>query len=172
MKQSLSELKSKCKSSIYPLLPFFHYKRIVLGCSFVLLLLVLSAILSIAHQRQEHILHYEQNIEVLSFKEKLFVAVDDALLDTAIQAGKCQKLSTSIDGNIAAFLTDSKELYMVNGRNLRKIADDVLHFEISSSGEGIAFAQKYVKQNALTLYDLAEETRKEITTLLSRLDFA
>ena len=172
MKQSLSALKSKYKSSVYSLLPFLKYRRIALGCSFVVILLIVCAVISLTHKRQENILPYQQNVEILSFKEHLYVAVDDTLLDTVIQAGKCQKLSTSIGGNIAAFLTDSKELYLVNGRSLKKIADDVLHFEISSSGEGIAFAQKYANQNALTLYDLSQETRKEITTLLSSLDFS
>lgn len=172
MKQSLSAMKSKIKYTASSLLPFLKYRRIVLGCSFVIILLIVCAIISLTHKRQVNILPYQQNVEVLSFKEKLYVAVDDTLLDTSIQAGKCQKLSTSIDGNIAAFLTDNKELYLVTGQNLRKIADDVLHFEISSFGEGIAFAQKYAKQYALTLYDPVEETRKEITTSLSGLDFS
>ena len=172
MKQSLSTQKHANKYSVVSLFPYLKYKRIYLGFLLVLLLLVITSILSFTHTKPEHILSYLQNVEVLSFRENLYVTVNDTLLDTVIPSAKCQKLSTSLDGRIAVFLTDNKELYIVEEQEIKKIADDVLHFEISPSGQGVAFAQKYADQNALTLFNLKEETRREITTLLSSLDFS
>lgn len=172
MKQSLIPTKQSKQAKLSSFLPYLKQKRTITGCLIVVLLLIFSAFISFINTGNKHILPYQQNVEVISFDNKLYVAVNDNILDEVIHTGKCQKLAKSLDGNIAAFLTDAKELYLVNGQEMIKIADDVFHFEISSSGQAVAFAQKYAKQNALTLFSLEEGTRREITTLLSSLDFS
>lgn len=168
MKQSLSGLKRL----IISLLPYLRYKRIMLGGAIAAVALITSLFLSFLRTNHSDILPYRQNIEVLSFNNGLHVAVDDRIIDHTIPGEKCQRISASIDGNNAAFLTDRKELYIVSGQKLHKIADDVLHFEISSSGQGVAFAQKFANQNTLTLFLLKEKTRTEITSSLATLDFS
>ena len=172
MKQPLLSSGHCLKSVFSSLNPYLKKKRIKYSCIILALILIIAAILSFISADRNSILPYRQNVEVLPYEGKLYVSVDEAPLDYMIQAENCQKFCASLDGRIAAFLTDTKELYVVQDRQIKKIADDVLHFEISSSGMGIAFAQKYAQQYALTLYDLKEDTRKEITALLSNLDFS
>lgn len=154
------------------LFPYFKRKRIRFLCIIVVMLLVIAALLSFAQSDNGKFLLYEQHVEVLSHHDGLHIAINDKMLEQVLHAESCQKFSSSIDGRTAAFLTDTKELYLVQNRELKKIADDVLHFEISSSGMGVAFAQKYAQQYALTLYNVPQSTRSEITALLSRLDFS
>ncbi len=170
--QSLLFLKSKKKQPFHSFLPYLRYKRLLFSCVFTVVILIVAACFSFSKPTSDGMLQYRQSIEVLSYTDGLHISVNETVLDKVVQAQKCLKYSASLDGTTAAFLTDNKELFLVKGQKLLKIADDVLHFEISSSGRGIAFAQKYAKQNALTLYSLKDETRREITTLLSRLDFS
>lgn len=172
MKQALWAPISHSQRLWSKLAPYFRRKRIILGCSLILALLIASAIISISCGTGNTFLPYEQNIEVLEKHGQLYVAIDDVRLEAVIQAEDCQAYSSSIDGKIVAFLTSGKELYLVKDRQVKKIADDVLHFEISSTGMGVAFAQKYMQQYALTFYDPKEDTRREITDLLSKLDFS
>lgn len=172
MKSPLLKRKNRMPRLLLSLSPYLKQKRTLVVFSLVALILIIAALLSFLGTEDSDILPYRQNVEVLPFQGSLHVAINDKLLNPLIHAEKCQKFSSSLDGTIAAFLTDTKELYLVQDHTLRKIADDVLHFEISASGQGVAFAQKYAQQNALTLYDLEEGIRREITTLLSRLDFS
>lgn len=172
MTQSLLPQNIHNKVRKLTLLPYLKQRRTQITCLVVVLLLIIAGLFSFINTGSAFILPYKQNVEVLAFKGNLHIAVNDTLLDDMIQSGKCQRLSASLDGSIAVFLTDSKELYLIEGKEIKKIADDVLHFEISSTGQGVAFAQKYANQNALTLYNLKEGTRREITTLLSSFDFS
>lgn len=172
MKQTLVSSSHSFKDLLLSLQPYLRKKRIRYSCVILSVILLIAAVLSFVQTAPSDILPYLQNVEVLSHQGKLYVLIDDTALDYVIHAEKCHKFCASLDGRIAAFLTDTKELYLVQGNRIKKIADDVHHFEISSSGSGIAFAQKYAQQYALTLYDLKEDTRKEITAQLSNLDFS
>ena len=172
MRQTLESSTRSHKRVLSSVIPYLKQRRILYGCGIVLIILIIAAVITFMNIDRDRFLLYRQNVEVIPHQGKLYIAVNDTVLDNVIHAEKCQKFCTSIDGSIAAFLTETKELYIVQELQLKKIADDVLHFEISSSGMGVAFAQKYAQQYALTLYDLKEDTRKEITALLTSLDFS
>lgn len=172
MKLPLWKSKSHEPRSRSSLWPYLKRKRILFTFILVGFLLVGSAWLSFDDLNESGFLAYYQNVEVIPYADGLHVFVNEQSLDHVIQAEKCQRLSTSIDGNVAAFLTENKELYLVHERRLEKLADNVLHFELSASGQGLAFAQKFTKRTSLTLYDLDEETQREITASLTRLDFS
>lgn len=172
MKDKKKAAMPKKKNIIAALLPYFRRKRIWIGC-LVLLVLLGSGILAACLPRGGNgILPYAQNIEVISYNGKLHVLVDEALIGQPEGALECSQLRTSLDGKIGAFLTDTKELFVVDGQRLKKVANDVHHFEISASGLGVAYAQKYADQYALTLYNVPERTSREVTDALSKLDFS
>jgi len=172
MKQALLPTSSRFTHLLAAIGPYFKRKRILCGCIVIFTVLLATAIISLRLCQRNDFLIYKQNIEVLKHQGHLRVAIDDTVLDQVIQAEECQAYACSIDGTIAVFLTNKKELYLVKNQQIKKIADDVLHFEISSTGMGVAFAQKYMQQYALTLYDSVENTRREITDHLSKLDFS
>lgn len=172
MNQTLFQHKKNHVHSICSILPYIRKGRVLPCFAVIILVLIVCLFLSLSGSRTRNFVLYHQNTEILPFSDGLHIAVNEKMLDKIIPAEKCVKVSSSLDGTISAFLTDTKELYLVNDKELIKIADDVLHFEIGATGQGVAFAQKYAKQNALTLYSLREGTRKEITTSLARLDFS
>ena len=172
MKQLLLKFKSRVHRSPASFWPYLKRKRILFTGILIMFILIGSAWLSLANLNDTGFLTYHQNVEVLPYTDGLHIFINDQVLDHVIPAEKCQKISASIDGTVAAFLTDRKELYLVQERILKKIADNVLHFELSSSGKGLAFAQKYSEQSSLTLYDLEDEIQREITTFVTRLDFS
>ena len=172
MKQALLPTSPRLKGIFTAIAPYFKRKRILYGSCVILMLVVIAALISLMHNRSNGFVTYQQNIEVLKHQGQLRIAIDDTVLDEVIEAEECQSYACSMDGMIAVFLTSNKELYLVKDQELKKIADDVLHFEISSTGMGVAFAQKYMDQYALTLYDPVENTRREITDHLSKLDFS
>ena len=157
---------------ISALTPYFKRKRILLGSLLVLLALLLAAVLSLGGIKNNSFLLYEQNIELLQHQGVIYTAIDDFVLAEPLPGSQVQKFHAAVDGSVAAFLTNQKELYIVQDNYLKKIADDVHHYEISSSGQGIAFAQKYVEQYSLSHYDLKKQERVEITDNLARLDFS
>lgn len=172
MMQSLAKIKSNRPEILCSIIPYLKRKRIVCCLTSMVLIFVLSCFITFSTSKNQSFLPYRQNIEVISRDAGLYVAIDDRLLSGVIKAEKYQKFSTSIDGSIAVFLTDTKELYLVQGRKYIKLGSDILHFELSSDGQGVAFAQKYAKQNSLTLYSTKDDTKREITTFLSSFDFA
>lgn len=172
MKDTGAPVKTKKQNIIASLIPYLLTKRILIGSAAVVLLLAAAVAISFLTNDNNEFLPYEQNVEVIAYNDCLNVLVDDKLLSRLDNARECQQLRSGIDGSIAAFLTENKELYVVDGQRLKKIADDVHHFEISASGEGIAYAQKYVDQYALTLYCVPERMSREVTDALSRLDFS
>lgn len=172
MKQALLPTSPRLNGIFTAIAPYFKRKRILYGSCVILMLVVIAALISLMHNRSNGFVTYQQNIEVLKHQGQLRIAIDDTVLDEVIEAEECQSYACSMDGMIAVFLTSNKELYLVKDQELKKIADDVLHFEISSTGMGVAFAQKYMDQYALTLYDPVENTRREITDHLSKLDFS
>lgn len=157
---------------ISDLIPYFRTKRIFIGCSIGLLLLILATVVAFLPGEKGDFLPYKRNVEVIPYQNGLNVLVDGTLLSRLDNAGQCQQLRTAMDGSAAAFLTDDRELYLVDGHRIKKIASDVHHFEISVSGSGIAYAQQYVDQYALTLYSVHDRVSREVTDALSRLDFS
>lgn len=157
---------------ISDLIPYFRTKRILIGCAAVVLLLIVSVAAAFIPVEKGDFIPYKRNVEVISYQNGLSVLVDGALLSRLDGAEHCQQLRTSMDGSVAAFLTEDRELYLADSHRLKKIANDVHHFEISVSGNGIAYAQQYVDQYALTLYNVHDRSSREITDSLSRLDFS
>lgn len=154
------------------LMPYLRRKRILIGMLVAFLGLILAAAISLKLPGNNGFILYKQNIEIIPFQGALHIIIDDKPLLETVGSEKVLKHRTSIDGTVAAFLTDQKELYVVHDRHLTKIADDVHHFEISSSGDGVAFARKYAEDYSLTLYSVVKKKRFDITDRLSRLDFS
>ena len=85
--------------------------------------------------------------------------------------GEIEDYQKSMDGSKAAVLIDYKnntggELWFVTTSACYRIADDVLEFELSDSGSGIAYLTDYDSRNdvaTLYLYDTASKKATKVT---------
>ena len=165
-------VKNKFTRLISKLLPYFRTKRIWIGFTLVAVLLALTVTIGLFPGNDGGFLSYKQDVRVILYDDKSNILVNGDFLARLEGNERCERLCSSLDGSVAAFLTEKQERYVVDGQRLKKIANDVHHFEISASGKGIAYAQQYVDQYTLTLYSVADRISREITDTLSRLDFS
>ena len=172
MKVAARDYAKKLQGLIDDLAPYFRTKRTLIG--FAVAFLLLSSAIVVAALPKDHgdFLPYEQNIEVISYQNGLNILLDGTLLDKLDTTAQCVQFQSSMDGSAAAFLTEDQALYLVEGHRVKKIADDVQHFELSTTGEGLAYAQEAGDQCFLTLYNVAKRSSREITEQLTRMDFS
>lgn len=67
------------------------------------------------------------------------IMVNDKLLDDKIEGESVHGGSSSLDGKVIAFTNDENTLYVVNGKKVAKVAEDVITCEVSTSGKGVAY---------------------------------
>lgn len=77
------------------------------------------------------------NIDSMEYRGKLCFIFDDRLLET--DYAYATYFDTSLDGKTAAALTDDKTLLYIRNHTVTTIATDVTSFELSATGDGIAF---------------------------------
>ncbi len=167
-----ADTKKKIQGLISDLVPYFRTKRILIGFSLGLLLLLTAVVVAIVPKKQGDFLSLQQNIEVIADQRGLNVFIDGTLLEQLDNAAQCQQFRSAMDGRVAAFLTENQVLYLVEGQRVKKIADEVQHFELSATGGGLAYAQTFEDHCFLTLYNVPKRSSREITDSLSRMDFS
>lgn len=99
------------------------------------------------------------------------VAGKDVFSDTIDAEGISDGLY-SLDGKVMALLTSEEELYVVKGKSVAKIADEVMDVEISTSGKGIAYITDGDDGYALNLYNVSKKESKKVTEEMASFSFA
>lgn len=86
-------------------------------------------------------------------KNEYSVIVNKKVLSTTIESeGSEPDLFTSADGSAAAILTDEGELFVVTGKKLKEVADDVKNCDISLNGKYLAYTTKAEDEEEITLH--------------------
>ena len=172
MKVSARDFGIKLQRSIADLAPYLRTRRIWISFALAFVLLCTAIVVVALPNDRGDFLLYEQNIEVISYENGLNILTDGTLLERLDTASQCQQFRSSMDGSVAAFLTEDQVLYLVEGQRVKKIAVDVQQFELSTTGEGLAYAQEAGDQCFLTLYNVPKRSSREITEHLTRMDFS
>lgn len=114
-------------------------------------------------------IQYKQNIEVFNRADGLHVVVGKKVLDDTIDAPHYDQYYSSLDGKVAAFIAahqlpsctdpgfDGGTLYVVSGKKLVKVADNVYRCQLSNSGAGIAYVTLTEDGYSLFLYSVKRE---------------
>ncbi len=102
--------------------------------------------------------------------EEITVVVDKKVLDDTID-GSVYGTSYSIDGKVAAVLTSENELWVVNGKKVNKISEDVTNFTLSVEGDGIAFVTADEDSNTLSLAKTSNGKVTEISDELASYNY-
>lgn len=96
----------------------------------------------------------QENIRYIqSAKGEYSILVGKKVLKNKIESKEgIDYMSSSLDGKVAAILTEEGQLYVVKGSKLISVAENVTGFKISVSGNGIAYATQSEKEDTATLY--------------------
>lgn len=168
----LASLWKKAGNELKLLKPYLLHPKILLTTAGVVLLLAIMTLLSIFLPGGNGFLEYAQNIEILDLGDDIHILVDDELMSDKLYDRDAEEIRNSLDGNTAAFLTDQKELYVVKGSHLKKVADDVVYYELGADGKGLAYALKNGEQFSLTLYNIEDPEATLLTDEMCSLDFS
>ncbi len=98
-------------------------------------------------------------------KEKTLIFVDGKKIETTID-GDYYTYSCSIDGKVAAILTDTEDriLYLFDGKDLIKVSDKVGSFGLADSGASVAYTTiEEDGEGALMLFNAKKEKAEKIT---------
>jgi dipeptidyl aminopeptidase/acylaminoacyl peptidase len=83
------------------------------------------------------------------------IMVDNKLLEDTIDGKSVDAGSSSLNGKVVAFTTDENILYVVNGKKVTKVAEDVLSCQVSTSGKGVAYLTDADEGYSLNLYKVS-----------------
>ncbi len=107
---------------------------IVAGAVALIAIIIVCAVLGSGNGYVEA----KQSIRFLPNGDETSIIVDNKLLKDTID-GKVVSPSYSLNGKVAAALTAEDELYVVDGKKLKLIAEDVADFTLSVTGKGIVY---------------------------------
>lgn len=176
VKIDVNAVKDQLVDTVKPLWdkvkPFLTNKKVLLGIGvLVLALLIGSGICTIAAGNNGYV-QVKQNILPVPQDGEIQIVVDNKVLKDTVEAEGLDGWAANLDGKVAAFITEEDELYVVNGKKVKKVAEDVYDFELSVSGNGIAYVVKEDDERSLNLYNVGNGKSTVITDELANLDYA
>ena len=152
--------------------PYLKNPKVLITLGIPLIILVAVIVLWAVAGRGNGFIEYRQNIEIVDLGDDIHILVDDKLTSDIIYDRDSDAIQNSLDGSTCAFLTDKKELYIVNGQHLKQIAEDVIYYELSAGGTGLAYAVKEDSLYSLTLYNIEKAKGIHLTNEMCSLDFS
>lgn len=174
-KIDVGEVKEQLVSTVKPVWekvkPFLSNKKVLLGIGIVVLVLIIASVISIIASGSNGFIQVKQYIQPFAADGEIRIVVDKKVLSDTVEAESLNDYASSMDGKIAAFLTSEDELYVVNGKKLKKVAEDVFKFELAVSGKGIAYVVKEDDEYTLNLYTVGNGKSKTITDELGSLSY-
>lgn len=175
-KIDVNEVKDQLVATVKPVWdkvkPFLTNKKVLIGiAAVVLLLIVASGIAAIAAGNNGYI-KLEQTIMPTFVDGEIKIVVNDKVLKDTVKAEGLDDYATNLDGTVMAFTTEDGELYTVKGKKVKKIAEDVYDFELSVSGNGIAYVVKDEDERTLYLCKVGSDKPTSITDEMAGMDYA
>lgn len=175
----INELKDQLLDAVKPVVSkvksLWANKKIRLGVIGAAALLLVLVVVCFALSGDNGYIKLEENIRCVQSEEGVYsVIVGKKVLKTTIESeGGIDSISHSMDGKVAAILTEEGDLYAVKGSKVTSIADDVLSYTLSVNGKGIAYSTR-AEDNENTFLYLAKVSNgksAKITDNLSKSSF-
>lgn len=175
-KIDVDAVKDQLVSTVKPLFdkvkPFFSNKKVLLGIGALVLVLIIASVISVIASGNNGYIQMKQSTLVNAVDGEVKMIVDKKLLSDTIEADEVEDGIVSIDGKVTAFTTSEDELYVINGKKVKKVAEDVYDFELSVTGKGIAYVVKDESAYTLKLYTVGNGKSTTITDEMSSLNYA
>ena len=104
---------------------------------------------------------------------KIQIVSGTKMLSGSIDGESVSDGQYSLDGKVLALLTDEDKLYVVKGKDITKIADEVIDIQISTTGKGIAYVTEGEDDGyVLYLYNVGTKKIAKVSEAMSTLGFA
>lgn len=137
----------------------------------VVALLIFGVVMGVIMGSDNGFIEAEHSLVVGSDNEHIVIIYDGKLIETNIEDNG-YSAQYNMDYSNCIFLTDEEELYIFNGKNVTKVADDVVHCLFSNEGEGILYMTEEGDNASLHLYDVSKKKKVEITNEADDLESA
>lgn len=172
----MSELKNICKPVASKIKPFLKNKLVLAGIAATVLLLVVLCVVSIAKSNDNGFIQLKKSVILVEGEEEITVLINNKALKKTIKADGYSNVQQSLDGKITAFLAYEQgedswdreyDLYIVKGNKFKMVAEDVVDFELSVSGKGLAYSvveDEDDRTYGLYLMKVGSKKGKEVTT--------
>lgn len=175
VKIDVNEVKDQLVATVKPLWdkvkPFLTNKKVLLGIGVVVLLLIVASVISAIASGSNGYIQLKQNVRLVNTDGEIHIVVDKKDLSDTIEAEGYDDYSSSLDGKVTAILTEDDVLYVVNGKKLKEVAEDVYSYDISVSGKGIAYVVKDEDEYTLNLYNVGNGKTTTISDELGSLSY-
>lgn len=176
-KLDVNEIKSQLSSTIgsvaQKLKPVFSNKKVLMGIGGVLaVILIIGIIVAIVNSGNGFIQTKQYTMAVHNGDEISIVVDNKVLSDTISSDSNPMDTVSSLDGKVTAILTYEGELYVVNGKKVVSVDEDVTSFQLSASGKGLAYAVDDDDEYTLKLYTVSSKKTVTVSDELYSLNFA
>lgn len=164
--------------------PFLKNKLVLAGIAATVLVLIVLCVVSIAMGNNNGFIQLKQSVLLIENDDEVGVLVNNKLLKETIPADGYSDVQQSLDGKITAFMVYEQDedsygveydLYIVKGNKFKKVAQDVVSFELSVSGKGLAYTTIEDEEEGtygLYLMKVGSKKATKVSTELCNTDFA
>ena len=148
VKEKMAPLLGKVK-------PFISKNKLLLIGSSALVLLALSVAIIIGLCTSGNgFIAFENAILCDVLDDEVVVAWNNKLINTDIEASGVDEPVYNLDGTVCAVLTSDNTLLAIHNKKVKIVSEDVLTFELSSDGMGIAYITGDNDEADLKLYNV------------------
>lgn len=150
IREIMFQIGNKLNSIIKSL---WNSKAVRLGVLCGALLLVVLMIVGSILASDNGFIPYEETIRCIASEDGVYsVIVGDKVLKTTIEGDISKPHRSSLDGKVAAFVTDDGELFVVTGDEVISVAQDVVSYKLSVNGSSIAYSVRGEDAEETSLY--------------------
>lgn len=175
-KLDLNAVKAELSSTVTPiaqkLKPVFTNKKVLMGIAGVVVLILIIGIISAIASSNNGFIKLKQTTMAIHNGENISIIVNNKVLSDTIDSDDTSpETSSSLNGKVTAILTDEGELYVVNGKKLNKVDDDVVDFQLSVTGKGLAYVVDGDDDYTLSLYTVSSKKSTTVSEELYSLNY-
>jgi hypothetical protein len=169
VKIDVNEVKDQLVATVKPLWdkvkPFLQNKKVLFGIGAVVLLLIVASVISAIFSGGNGFIQREQSIKLEYAEETISIIVDGKLQKTTIDdveaseyGGGNYSTTTSLNGKVVAvnaYSEDENTLYVINGKKLLEVDEDVTSYQLSISGKAVAYLTRNEDEEGPITYTLS-----------------
>ena len=175
-KLDMNAVKTQLTDTVSPIAkkikPFLSNKKVLMGIAGVVALLVIIGIISAIASSNNGFIKLKQSTMAMHNGDSISIVVDNKVLSDTIDSDSSPETASSLNGKVTAILTDEGELYVVNGKKLNKVDEDVIDFQLSVTGKGLAYVVDGDEDYTMNLYTVSSKKSTTVTDELYSLNYA
>ena len=175
-KLDLNAIKTELIATVSPiakkLKPIFTNKKVLMGIAGAVALILIIGIISAIASANNGYIKLKQTTMAIHNGDDVSIVVNNKVLSDTIDSDSTPSTSSSLNGKVTALLTDEGDLYVINGKKIVKVDEDVEDFQLSASGKGLAYVIDEDDEYTMKLYTVSSKKDVTVTDELYSLNYA